>query len=154
MTLNRSTGVSQSIGRLKINKIDLNEVIVHGTDEEVSLKKGPGHYTETPLPGQKGNWTVGIAGHRTTYGAPFRHIDRLDKGDEIVFTAPYGRFTYEVDQTRIVDDSYTNAFVPKGEDKIVLTACHPVYSAAQRILVYGKLKKSEPLGQARRPART
>lgn len=95
MTLNRETGVSQSIGRLKINKIGLNEVIVQGTDEEVSLKKGPGHYTETPLPGQKGNWTVGIAGHRTTYGAPFRHIDKLEKGDKIVFTAPYGRFTYE-----------------------------------------------------------
>lgn len=153
VSLNRSVGVGEAIGRLRIRELGLNEVVVQGTDEEVSLKKGPGHYMETPLPGTKGNWTVGIAGHRTTYGAPFRRINELERGDEIVFTVPYGRYTYAVAETKIVDDSYTEAMVSKGEDMIVLTACHPLYSAAQRILVYGKLKSSEPRGGARRAAR-
>ncbi len=153
VALNREVSASEAIGRLRIKKLGLNEVVVQGTDEEVSLKKGPGHYMETPLPGTKGDWTVGIAGHRTTYGAPFRRINELKRGDNILFTVPYGRYTYEVEQTKIVDDSYAEAMVPKGEDMIVLTACHPLYSAAQRILVYGKLKKSEPRGGARRAAR-
>ena len=153
VTLNRDTAATKPIGRLRVDKINLNEVVVQGTDEETSLTKGPGHYTETPLPGQAGNWTVGIAGHRTTYGAPFRNVNKLKKGDEIVFSVPYGRFTYEVDRTRIVDASYQKAFTPKKYDQIVLTACHPLYSAAQRILVYGKLTKSEPRGGARAAAK-
>ena len=52
-----------------------------------SLQKGPGHYPETPFPGQGG--TVGIAGHRTTYLAPFRHIDSMEKGDRIYLEMPY-----------------------------------------------------------------
>ena len=154
VAVNRDTGISEPVGRLKIDKIDLNTVVVQGTDEEVSLKKGPGHYTETPLPGQKGNWTVGIAGHRTTYDAPFRNINKLKKGDDIVFSTPYGRFTYAVEGTKIVDDSETGVFQPKGYDRIALTACHPLYSAAQRIIAYGRLTKSEPLGKARRAARS
>jgi sortase A len=154
VALNRDAGISEPVGRLKVPKIDLNTVVVQGTDEEVSLKKGPGHYTETPLPGQKGNWTVGIAGHRTTYDAPFRNIDKLKKGDDIVFSTPYGRFTYAVEGTKIVDASETGVFVPKGYDRIALTACHPLYSAAQRIIAFGKLKKSEPLGKAQRAARS
>ena len=153
VSLNRDTAVTKPIGRLRVDKINLNEVVVQGTDEGTSLTKGPGHYTETPLPGQAGNWTVGIAGHRTTYGAPFRNVNKLKKGDEIVFSVPYGRFTYEVDRTRIVDASYQKAFTPKKYDQIVLTACHPLYSAAQRILVYGKLTKSEPRGGARAAAK-
>jgi sortase A len=150
--LNRTAGTSEALGRLRIPKIGLNKVVVQGTDEAVSLKKGPGHYTETPLPGRTGNWTVGIAGHRTTYGAPFRRINELKKGNKIVFAVPYGRFTYEVEKTKIVDAGYTQAFVPQGKDKIVLTACHPLYSAAQRILVYGRLKTTEPAGGAKRVA--
>jgi sortase A len=150
--LNRTAGTSEALGRLRIPKIGLNKVVVQGTDEAVSLKKGPGHYTETPLPGRTGNWTVGIAGHRTTYGAPFRRINELKKGNKIVFAVPYGRFTYEVEKTKIVDAGYTQAFVPQGKDKIVLTACHPLYSAAQRILVYGRLKTTEPAGGGKRVA--
>jgi len=153
VSLNRDRKAGEAVGRLRIKKLGLNEVVVQGTDD-VTIQKGPGHYMETPLPGQKGDWTVGIAGHRTTYGAPFRRINELKRGDQVVFSVPYGRFTYEVDDTKIVDAAYTKAMVPKGEDKIVLTACHPLYSAAQRILVYGKLKKSEPLGGARRAARS
>jgi sortase A len=151
VSLNRQVGVGEAVGRLRIKELGLNEVVVQGTDD-VTIQKGPGHYVETPLPGQKGDWTVGIAGHRTTYGAPFRRINELKRGDEIVFTVPYGRFTYNVDDTKIVDAGYTEAMVPKGKDMIVLTACHPLYSAAQRILVYGKLTKSEPRGGAARAA--
>jgi sortase A len=96
---------------------------------------------------------VGIAGHRTTYDAPFRRINELKRGNKIIFTLPHGRFTYSVEKTRIVDAGYQKAFVPQGKDMIVLTACHPLYSAAQRILVYGKLTKTEARGKARRAAR-
>ena len=151
LNLNRSTAPGEPLGRLRIPEIDLSTVIVQSTSE-ASLTKGPAHYTETPLPGAKGKWTVGIAGHRTTYDAPFRHINKLKRGDKIVFTLPYGRFTYSVSKTRIVDDSYTKAFVPQGKNMIALTACHPLYSAAQRILVFGTLSKTEPLGRAKRAA--
>ena len=151
VSLNRELGPGEPLGRLRIEKIDLSTVVVQSTTEP-SLTSGPGHYRETPLPGQKGNWTVGIAGHRTTYDAPFRNIDKLDRGDEIVFTLPYGRFTYEVEGTKIVDDSETGVFIPKGYDRIALTACHPLYSDAQRIIAYGKLKESKPRGGARRAA--
>ena len=77
-------------------------VFVQGTDE-ASLQEGPGHYPETPFPGQGG--TVGIAGHRTTYLAPFRHIDSVEKGDRIYLEMPYAKFTYEVQKTAIVDPS-------------------------------------------------
>jgi len=150
--LNRTADPGDPIGRLRIPKTGLNMVVVQSTDEE-SLKKGPAHYRETPLPGQKGNWSVGIAGHRTTYEAPFRHNDNLKPGNKMVFTLPYGRFTYSVAKTRIVDAGYSRAFVPQGRNMLVLTACHPLYSAAQRILVYGKLIKTEPLGKAKRVAR-
>jgi len=149
--LKRSADPGDPLGRLRIPKTGLNMVVVQSTDE-ASLQKGPAHYTETPLPGQKGNWTVGIAGHRTTYEAPFRHNDNLKRGNKIFFTLPYGRFTYEVTKTRIVDAGYKKAFVPQGRDMLVLTACHPLYSAAQRILVYGKLVKTEARGKAKKVA--
>jgi sortase A len=150
--LNRDAGTSKPIGRLRVPKIGLNMVVVQGVDEETSLTKGPGHYPQTPLPGQKGAWTTGIAGHRTTYDAPFRRNNELKRGNKIIFTLPYGRFTYEVTKTRIVDAGYQKAFVPQGRDMIVLTACHPLYSAAQRILVYGKLTKTEARGKAKSAA--
>ncbi|MDQ4072494.1 MAG: class E sortase, partial [Actinomycetota bacterium] len=151
VSLNRELQPGEPVGRLRVKKIDLSTVVVQSTTEP-SLTKGPGHYRETPLPGQEGNWTVGIAGHRTTYDAPFRNIDKLERGDEIVFTLPYGRFTYEVEGTKVVDDSETGVFIPKGYDRIALTACHPLYSDAQRIIAYGKLKESKPRGGAAQAA--
>jgi sortase A len=141
--LNRSASPGEPIGRLRIPKLGLSTVVVQGTREYSDLTKGPGHYEQTPLPGLRGKWSVGIAGHRTTYGAPFRRINELKRGNRIVFTLPYGRFAYEVSKTRIVDDSYRKAFVPQGKNMIVLTACHPPYSDAQRILVYGTLTRAE-----------
>jgi sortase A len=116
--------------------------IVQGTDTD-SLRKGPGHYPETSFPGEGG--TIGIAGHRTTYLAPFNQIDKVKKGDEIVLEMPYGKFTYAVEQTKIVDPSETSVVdrVP-GAERLVLSACHPLYSAAQRIIVFARLKTEAP----------
>ena len=98
LSLNRKAPAGEAIGRLRIPKIDLKTPVVQGTREDSDLTKGPGHYVQTPLPGTKGDWTVGVAGHRTTYGAEFRRLDRLDKGDTMTLTLPYGRFTYAVER--------------------------------------------------------
>jgi sortase A len=77
-----------------------------------------------------------ISGHRTTYGAPFRHLDGLRDGDRLRLVSPYGTFDYRVAQTRIVDPSDLSVTRDVGHEQLVLTACHPVYSAAQRIVVF------------------
>jgi sortase A len=125
-----------AIGRLEIPSIDLDVVTVQGTDT-ASLQKGPGHYPETPFPGQVG--TSAVAGHRTTYLAPFRHLDELKRGDEIKVEMPYANFAYRVQKTRVVDDSAVNIIHQVGYERLVLTACHPLYSAAQRIAAFAKL---------------
>ena len=127
-----------AIGRIKIDRIGLDIVVVQGTDTS-SLQKGPGHYTNTPIPGQPG--TVAIAGHRTTYLAPFRHIDEVQNGDEILIEMPYGAFTYTMYKHEIVDPSDVGIIKPIGFDQLVLTACHPPYSAAHRYAVFARLTR-------------
>ena len=129
-----------SIARIQIPSIGVDEYVVEGTDLE-SLRKGPGHYPETPLPGEKG--TSAIAGHRTTYGAPFRHIDELDRGDRITIDMPDGRFIYRVEESKIVDDQDLSVLDPVGYRRLMLSACHPLYSAAQRIIVYAREVRRE-----------
>jgi len=121
-------------------------VVVAGTGSK-ALRKGPGHYPSTPLPGVRG--TVGIAGHRTTYGAPFRKIDKLRQGDEIEVEMPYGRFTYRVERARIVPPTATWVTNKVSYDRLILSACHPLYSAAKRIVVFARLVQSAPRGAAR-----
>ena len=127
-----------AIGRIKIDRIGLSIVVVQGTDT-ASLQKGPGHYTNTPIPGQPG--TVAIAGHRTTYLAPFRHIDQIQDGDEVRIEMPYAAFTYTVEKHEVVDPSDVGIIKPVGYNRLVLTACHPPYSAAQRWAVFAKLTR-------------
>jgi sortase A len=129
------------VGRIRMPKLGRKYVVVEGTDTD-SLRKGPGHYPGTSFPGQGG--TVAIAGHRTTYGAPFHAIDKFKKGDEIVLDMPYGRFTYSVDRTQIVPPTatYITKRVP-GAEQLVLSACHPLYSAAKRLIVFARLKQAE-----------
>jgi len=129
-----------SIARIQIPSIGVDEYVVEGTDLE-SLRKGPGHYPETPLPGEPG--TTAIAGHRTTYGAPFRDIDELDRGDRIIVDMPDGRFTYRVEESKIVDDQDLSVLDPVGYRRLMLSACHPLYSAAQRIIVYARQVRRE-----------
>ncbi len=127
-----------AIGRIKIDRIGLSIVVVQGTDT-ASLEKGPGHYTNTPIPGQPG--TVAIAGHRTTYLAPFRHIDEIRDGDEIRIEMPYAAFTYTVLRHEVVDPSDVGILKPVGFNQLVLTACHPPYSAAHRYAIFAKLTR-------------
>jgi sortase A len=126
----------EAIGRLRAPTMDgLDIVIVQGTDT-ASLQKGPGHFPETPFPGQGG--TVGIAGHRTTYGAPFRHADSVERGDRIVLEMPYGKIFYRVQKTAIVDPTDVGVVRYVGYERLVLSTCHPVYSAAQRLIVFAR----------------
>ncbi len=127
-----------AIGTILIDRFDLNAVVIQGTDTS-SLEKGPGHYPDTPFPGQPG--TVAIAGHRTTYLAPFRQIDSLVPGDRIDLEMPYGDFTYVMTRHRIVDPEDTQVVDPVGHPQLVLTACNPVYSAAQRYVVFARLAR-------------
>ena len=126
----------EAIGRIIIPRIGLNAVIVQGTDTS-SLQKGPGHYPNTPFPGEGG--TVGIAGHRTTYLAPFRHIDSIKPGDHVTLEMPYATFTYRVQKHEIVDPSRVGIVHKVGYERLVMTACHPLYSASQRYAVFARL---------------
>jgi len=144
-TLESRTTSGEPLGELRIPRLDARVVVVQGTAAG-SLRRGPGHYHGTALPGQPG--TVGIAGHRTTYGAPFRHLDALRRGDPITITMPYGRFTYRVEGTRIVTPQDVSALQAIGRQRLVLTACHPLYSAAQRLVVIARLTQAAPRGAA------
>jgi sortase A len=130
-----------AIARIDIPTIGVSEYVVEGTDVD-SLRKGPGHYPETPLPGDPG--TTAIAGHRTTYGAPFRRIDQLKGGQRITIDMPDGRFVYRVERTKIVDDQDLSVLDKVGYQRLVLSACHPLYSAAQRVIVFARLASREP----------
>jgi sortase A len=129
-----------AIAKIDIPKIGVSEYVVEGTDTD-SLRKGPGHYPETPLPGDPG--TTAIAGHRTTYGAPFRHIDELKPGQRVIIDMPDARLVYRVEQTKIVDDQDLSVLDKVGYQRLVLSACHPLYSAAQRVIVFARLAKRE-----------
>ena len=133
------------LGRIRMPAIGVTEVFVEGTGTD-DLRRGPGHYPATPLPGQRG--TVAIAGHRTTYGAPFHDVDDLRRGDRIELDMPYGRFTYRVERTRIVPPTATEVTDRVSYDRLVLSACHPLYSAAQRIVVFARLEKAQARGPA------
>lgn len=135
-----------SIGKIELPTLDRSYYMVEGTDPD-SLRKGPGHYPGTPLPGQRG--TVAVAGHRTTYGAPFRTIDRLERGDEITLSMPYGRFVYRVERNRIVEPTQTEVKRRVSFNRLILSACHPLYSAAQRIVTFARFVRREPAAVTR-----
>lgn len=139
--LDRKAQEGQPIGRIVIPKLGLSKVIIEGT-ESADLQKGPGHYPDQPMPGAPG--TVAIAGHRTTYGAPFRTVDKLKEGDTIEMRMPYASITYEVEKLQIVAPTATWVTARQDYDRLVLTACHPLYSAAQRIVVFAREVREEP----------
>jgi sortase A len=144
-------------GQIVIDRIGVDWLFVEGVSVS-NLKDGPGHYPETPLPGQAGN--SAIAGHRTTYGAPFGNVDQLQPGDEVLVTTVQGTFTYEVRQTEIVSPSQVEVLGPEHwnfdgdpttiENVLTLTACHPKYSARQRIIIAAELI-GEPAPATSRP---
>jgi len=126
--------------RIVIPKIGVDKIVVEGVALP-DLKKGPGHYPESPLPGQEGN--AAIAGHRTTYGAPFGRIDELVAGDEITVETVQGEFTYRVTEQLIVSPSQVDVLEDKDDNRLTLTSCHPKYSARQRIVVVAELAADE-----------
>src|SRR3954466_13847218 len=131
-----------AIGTIRMPSLGAHYAVVEGTDT-ASLRKGPGHYPETNFPGEGG--TVALAGHRTTYLAPFNQIDKLKRGDEIVLDMPYGKLTYEVEQTKIVDPTDLSVVDQvRGRERLVLSACPPLYSASQRIIVFARLTRGVP----------
>jgi sortase A len=136
--------------QIRIPKIGVDETVVEGVSL-ANLKHGPGHYPQTPLPGQEGN--AAIAGHRTTYGAPFGRIDELEPGDEVLVQTVQGLFRYEVSEQLIVRPHQVEVLDDMGDDRLTLTACHPKYSARERIVVVAQLAPDqEPL--PRPPRRT
>ncbi|HLH65236.1 MAG TPA: sortase [Solirubrobacteraceae bacterium] len=138
-----------AIGQIQIPRLGNTYNIVQGTSTR-DLEEGPGHYPQTALPGM--GETVAIAGHRTTYLAPFRFLNELHHGDRIVITMPYGRFTYVVQYLRIVLPTDISVIDNVGYERLVLSACNPIYSAAQRIIVFARLRSVQPLGPARVPS--
>jgi sortase A len=148
--LARSAHDGQAVAELSIPRMHLRTVVVRGAAPD-DLRAGPGLLDGTPLPGQGG--TTAIAGHRTTYGAPFRHIDALRPGDAVTVRLPYGSFRYSVEGRRIVAPSDLSVLRRVGHDRLVLSACHPLYSAAQRIVVTARLQRVSPGGARSRAAR-
>jgi sortase A len=132
----RSGRDGDAVAELRIPRIGLRAVVVRGAAPG-DLREGPGLLDGTPLPGEHG--TTAIAGHRTTYGAPFRHLDALRSGDAIALRLPYGTFRYAVEATRIVDPGDLSVLRRVDHDRLVLSACHPLFSAARRIVVLARL---------------
>ena len=135
----------EAIGTISFPKLGSQYLVVQGTDE-ASLQRGPGHYPQTPFPGL--GETVAIAGHRTTYLAPFRRINEFKHGDKIVLTLRYARFTYAVQRVQIVTPTSWWIIKNRGYERLVLSACNPLYSAAQRIIVFARMRSVVPLGPA------
>ena len=123
------------VGRLWIPDLDVEQVVVAGTNPS-DLEKGPGYYSTSPYPGERG--TVAVAGHRTTFTAPFRHLDDMKAGDNIRLHTPYGRFVYRVTKREVVDPSEAKVLQSTGARRLVLTTCHPLFSQAQRLVVVAK----------------
>jgi sortase A len=156
----KNTRLGAPVGRISIPRINMKRIFVNGAGTK-ELTKGPGLYRQVLFPGS--GRAVAIAGHRTTYGAPFLNVDRIRKRDAIVLTTSYGRFTYRVTRTQIIKPNDWSILeygaaepTQAARDRVkrsrrcvvtcehlVLTACHPKYSAAQRIAVFARLTKVE-----------
>jgi sortase A len=141
----RTLRTGEPVGRLRIGRIGLKMVVVQGTDHE-SLKKGPGHYVGSDLPGE--GHLIYVAGHRTTYLAPFAAINDIRVGDYIRFELPYGTFTYRVARHYVVADNAVGVLDDHGKEILRLQACHPRFFATQRYLVDATLVAVSPRGGA------
>jgi sortase A len=138
------------IARIEMPRIGVDKIVVAGVDKD-DLKKGPGHYPETPLPGQLGN--SAIAGHRTTFGQPFFDVDKLDSGDEIILTTLSGRYVYRVTGQQIVSPSDYQVIATTDPTRatLTLTSCHPKYTARERIIISAELDPDASTGIVAEP---
>jgi len=137
------------VGEIRIPKIGINQVVVEGTNTQ-DLRKGPGHYTGTPLPGQAGN--ASIAGHRTTYGHPFYNLNELKVGDVIVLTTFQGIFVYDTVRSQVVSPSDGTVLKNAFGAYLTLTTCNPRFSASSRLVVFAKLTHSQLFPNSGLPA--
>jgi sortase A len=141
-----SLHVGDPIGRLQIGRIGLNMIVVQGTDEE-TLKKGPGHYLTTGLPGE--GQLIYVAGHRTTYLAPFSHIDAIRPGDRMTLTVPYGSFNYQALRHYIVPADDLAVLSTHGREILRLQACYPRFFATHRYILDARLVAFRAPGETR-----
>jgi sortase A len=132
----RELETGDPVGVLKVPRMGLHVVVVNGTDHE-TLKRGPGRDERTYIPGQ--SELVYVAGHRTTYGAPFASINELRPGDSARFEVPYARFTYEFTGHRIVAADRLEVLRSRGREQLSLQACHPRFFATQRYIADARL---------------
>jgi sortase A len=139
------SGRGQAIGRIGVPRLQLNMILVNGTDHN-SLTNGPGRDRRTYMPGE--GQLVYIAGHRTTYLAPFAHIERLQSGDAVTLEVPYATFRYRVFKHRIVGAHEMSVLRSHGVEVVELQACHPRFFATQRYIAYARLVRVEPRGGA------
>ena len=133
----------EAIGRIRVPRLHLKMILVNGTDD-ASLRKGPGRDLRTYMPGE--GQLIYIAGHRTTYLAPFAHIDSMRRGDLVTLEVPYGAFLYRVFRHRIVKSDNLSVLHSHGREVVALQACHPRFFASHRYIVYGRLVRIEPRG--------
>jgi sortase A len=142
----------QAIGRIRVPRLGLNMVLVNGTDD-ATLRKGPGRDLRTYMPGE--GQLVYVAGHRTTYLAPFAHIEKIRVGDYVILEVPYGTFRYRVFHHVIVGSNDLAVLHSHGREVVALQACHPRFFATHRYLVYARLMRVDPRGgRAFRPPAT
>ena len=148
-TTARSTDITvpkrpnSALALLEVPSAGIADIVVEGATVS-ALRHGPGHITGTALPGEAGN--SAIAGHRTTYGAPFANLDDVAIGDEVKVTTARGVFTYAIDDVRIVGPNRTDVLRPRGKATIItLITCHPRFSTAKRLIVTAELTSSAPL---------
>lgn len=139
----KSSKRGDAVARLRIPRLGLNEIVVNGTDTN-TLKRGPGRYLGSAMPGE--GELVYVAGHRTTYGAPFSRIDRLRKGDRVYVELPYGTLEYAITGQRIVRATQTEVLESKGYEQLALQACHPRFFATHRLIAYAKVVGFAPPG--------
>jgi sortase A len=139
----RTLHTGDPVGRLRIGRIGLNMVVVQGTDHD-TLKKGPGHYVASGVPGE--GHLIYVAGHRTTYLAPFADINDIRAGDYITFSVPYGSFTYRVFRHYVVPSDQLSVLQDHGSEILRLQACHPRFFATHRYIVDAKLVSVTPVG--------
>ena len=139
MVENVKVAAGAPVAQISIPRIGLRAIVVElaNMDDRANLNRGPGHIPGTAYPGMPGN--VAIAGHRTTYGAPFGRIDELKPGDKVILQTAEGKFVYTVDSQKIVDPHDLSVIEQSGENRVTLMACHPKFTANSRIIVTGRL---------------
>jgi LPXTG-site transpeptidase (sortase) family protein len=141
----------KAFAKIKVPDIHVSQVLIEGTGRD-DLRKGPGRISSGKMPGEPG--TFAVSGHRTTYGAPFFNLDKLDTGDQIIIETRHATYVYKVTRKRIVAPTEVSVLDdvrgPNGKLKptIVLTTCHPKFSARQRMIIFGDLVSAKPASRS------